>query len=503
MRKTTVIVLSLMLLVSLMLPASAAAAGAFLLKEYDVTTESIYCYGKQVPAGGTLTVSVGPQVVENAVFSTLEKENIPVTVYCLVDTATSQASSIRQQQEDMLLTFSSLMSGQDNMVLGLVDSTLIEGKPMRDKTARDTAISTIEGQSWYTNLYDGMYQAMESLHTNTTYNTNRCLVILSEGHDDGKSTTTADKILKQIQDSGIPVYSVLLSTAGMTKQELSYHEQFAEESLGGFLCNPNKAGVSASVAAQQIWESIKGASAVCIDIEELQNSESDQQLLIRYDAGDTRYEDTVLIRAVDLAAVADQTETEGTKPPEHREKDEGQLFIAGGIVVLLVAGMVAFILLRKKNTHEEAPILQDIMPVEEKTDANFCLGTEGVQPIEISEWEQSDSVKYGCHVFATAIMHPEIATDFHLMSNVETTFGRSKADIILCEKDKKLSGIHGCFYWDGKMLLVRDMKSMNGTAVNGETCYENVWLRLEEGAILRAGNYEYRINIQVADESPK
>ena len=100
-----------------------------------------------------------------------------------------------------------------------------------------------------------------------------------------------------------------------------------------------------------------------------------------------------------------------------------------------------------------------------------------------------------CHVSAIAIMHPEIAIDFYLTRNIETTFGRTeKADIILNKDDKKLSGCHGCFFWNGEMLLVQDRKSTNGTAVNGEVCPKDVWLRLENGAILTAGKYEYRIN---------
>ena len=45
------------------------------------------------------------------------------------------------------------------------------------------------------------------------------------------------------------------------------------------------------------------------------------------------------------------------------------------------------------------------------------------------------------------------------------------------------------------------MNSKNGTMVNGEICHDKVWLRLEDGAVLRAGSYEYRITFQMPEEN--
>lgn len=517
MRKIATIALCLILVVSLTLSVSAASAGRFLLKEYDVKAETIYCYGKQLPQGGTLTVTAGSETVDNVIMSTLEKENVPVTVYCLVDSSLSRTESMKQQQEKMLKTLSSLMSGEDSMVLGLLDYFLVEGKPMVDKTARDTAIDAIEGTSWGTNLYDGMSQALETLQSDASYNTNRCLVILSDGHDDGKTSTNADEVLKKIQEADIPVYTVILDTTHTTQKEISYHNQFAEESLGGALYIPENAGISASEAAQQIWERIKGGSVFRMDMDELVNQGTDQQLMIRYDVADTRYEDTILIRAADMKGQPkSDSEEEPTEDGEEGDEDEDEeeekeipleILVIGGIVAaLVIAGVAAFILLRKKPVPEyDAPVeFEDDTSgfiQNETLDTNFEFDKDNTLPLDTDSWNPTAPVEGRCHVFAVAIMHPEIATDFYLTPNMETTFGRTnKAEIILCEKDKKLSGLHGCFFWDGKMLLVRDMNSRNGTAVNGEICHNNVWLRLEEGATLRAGSYEYRINFRISDE---
>ena len=518
MRKITAIVMSLILLVSLSVSASAAATLAFLLQEYDVVSDEVFCYGKQLPARGKLEVSVGSRIVKDAALSTLEKEKIPVTVYCLVDSATSQAKETVRQREEMLLTLSRLMSSEDSMVLATIDSVLTESKPMNDRDVRDKAINTITGQTWYTNLYDGISHALKVLHTSTSYNTNRCLVILSDGHDDGKSIATSENIRKQIQEAGIPVYSVILGST-ITEKELTLQKQFTNDSLGGFLSFLDQDKTSTSDAAQQIWRSIKGASVIRIGTEELQAAGTDQQLLIRYDSADTRYEDTILIRAVDLPVPSPEPSTETTQMTEDPagteelgivdpEPDDGLplgLLLACGIgVVLLGAGIAAFFLLRKKPEQEKnasvTPWPDDFPDNSGSADDSESLDITNPPPFDPLFSGVTMPVAGRCHVCAVAIMHPEVTADFYLTPNMQIAFGRnSKADIILNQNDESLSSLHGYFFWDGKKLLVQDNHSTNGTAVNGELCPENVWLRLDEGAVLTAGKYEYRINFKVED----
>ena len=136
MRKLISLVMVLALLVSLSLSVSAAAAREFLLPEYDVTSDQVLCYGKKVPAGGKLEVSANSQIVEDATISTLEKEQIPVTLYCLVDSATSLSDKILQRRSEALLTLSSLLGKEDGMVLATIDSKLTESKPLVTKDSR-------------------------------------------------------------------------------------------------------------------------------------------------------------------------------------------------------------------------------------------------------------------------------------------------------------------------------------------------------------------------------
>ena len=126
MKKLTAILLSLILVFALTVPAAAASASEFLLQKYTVSADTIFCYGKQLPKGGNLEVSVDSRVLEGVHFSTLEQEHLPLTVYCLVDSATSLSDKAVQRYKDALLTLSSQMSSEDSMVLATIDGTFTE-----------------------------------------------------------------------------------------------------------------------------------------------------------------------------------------------------------------------------------------------------------------------------------------------------------------------------------------------------------------------------------------
>lgn len=491
MKKLTAILLSLILIFALTVPAAAATASEFLLQKYTVTSDTIFCYGKQLPKGGKLEVSVDSRVLEGVHFSTLEQEHQPVTVYCLVDSATSLSDKAVQRYKDALLTLSSQMGSEDSMVLATIDGTFTESKPLTTKSERDGAINAIDGTVWYTNLYDGMSEALKSLETNKNYNVNRCLVVLSDGHEDGKSLVKCDAVLKKIQETGIPVYSMVLSSASITSKEIDLHKEFTAESLGGFMIHLDKDGLSASAAAQQIWNSVKGASVIRINAEELQGYETDPELLIRYTTADSRFEDTILIRAVDIPDVGLPVD-----PGIPRE-----VKLACGIgAVLLIVGIAAFFLLRKKPQDAvpaEAPVADFPGDFFSSSSESAYTPTGPVSFEAPPRDEQTRPVENRCHVKAVALMHSNISADFYLTPNMETTFGRNtKADIVLNPHDSKLSSCHGCFLWDGRKLFVQDRGSTNGTAVNGEISNQKGWLQLENGSILKAGLYEYRIDFQ-------
>ena len=542
MKRIASAIICLILLISLAVPASAATASPFMMPDYDVGTEHVFFYGKPLPDDGYLEVSVGADVIADSVLSTVGDQKFPLTLYCLVDCNKNISDGNAKQRRDILLTISSLMKPEDTMILGSIDSKLEESKPLTDKELRDNAIRTISGYSWKTNLLDGISKALDNLLVTPSHNTNRSLIIISDGHDDGDSTATKENILKKIEGSGISVYTVLLDSGSTTDKDIKRYKQFAEASLCGFMTDPKKEKVSSSVTGEKIWDNINATTLIAVPVNALAASGADSQVLFRYTTQTERYEDTVLVRAVDLSSVDTEQVPDDTAPTLSTEEDEEddedekkskdsdfelttEMMLGIGFgVILLGIGAAAFFILRKKPETtayppQDMPITASVdgfdsgndFSITQKTDyagsdvgfdsgfnPGFDSGSFGAPVFEGSGSGVTMPIMDRCHVSAVALMHPEVSADFYLTPNMETSFGRTgNADIILNGNDKKLSSCHGSFLWDGKMLLVQDRNSTNGTAVNGEVCPKNVWLRLEDGAVLTAGKYEYRITFKV------
>ena len=533
MRKMMALLLSVMLIVSLALPASAATAGSFMTGKYAIGSvddgDAVLFYGKALLPDGTMSVSVGAREVNDFAVSTLLQSDIPVTVYCLVESTNEKRI---EKEQDILRALSNMLRDQDSMVIASSAEELVESRALTDKGDQDRHIDNLKVEGWFHVLYNNINKAIETIQTNTSYNNNTVLVVLSNGQNNkDKSTVEHQDALDKIREARIPVYTVVLGNPDKTTQ--SDQDQLAAESVGGFMIAPEVEKLSAYDTAERLWYSISNATVIGVPMAELQGIEGKQDVLFRYEVDNTKYEDTVAVQAVDLAPYmteppepsmdptfaseeTDPTETTEDPDPDDPGEDEIPLWvwIAGGVALVLVIGAVVFFVMKRKKA-EQAPafveetnsgssgiILDDgmgafpmdnpMMPTEMGTPTMGIPTMGSVGPTAPVAPMTGD-----CHVFAVAIMHPEIKADFWLTTGRETTFGRNdKSAVVLCGKDKMLSGVHGSFYWDGKMLLVQDRNSSNGTSVNGQLCAANVWLRVEEGAVLRAGTYEYRITFQ-------
>lgn len=529
MKKTVAAVLCLLLAAALALPADAAASGKFLRTGYDITRDTASFYGRELPAGGELQVTVDGKDAADPVLMTLSQSQTPVTVYCLVDASTALSQKAMKQQRDILLTISSRMGPEDNMVLALVDKSLQEGKILGDKDARRTAIEAIQRSTWYCNLLQGISEAMDSLSTGTSYHTNRCLLILSDGRDSGRGSVTAAQVQEKIAGTTIPVYSVVVGS-DIEKRDLKQQTQFADSSLGGFACRSDGGSATAASAADQIWDSISGGTEIRIARADLGDAGVDHSILMRYEVGNTRYEDSVIVRAMDIQqepaepSVAEtelpepelpvpetaptaivETEPAPTETAEQKEAEEEDddglpiwLYAVGGAGIVILVAVAALLVTKKK------PVEEHIIETGEEITSGTGFDDKATEMLDGLGRDDNPGVTVpvsgGCTVSFVAIMHPEVTAQFRLAPKMETTFGRdSRADAILNANDRKLSGVHGSLLWDGKMLLIRDKGSTNGTMVNEEHCPCSTWLPVEDGAKIRAGGFEYRVNYEVEE----
>lgn len=520
MKRIVCVGLCFLLAVTLAVPALALSSGSFLYGGYDVTGDTLSCYGTALPPGGAASVSCQGQTLSSSL-STIREAQIPVTVYCLVDSASSLTETMMQQEQDVLLAISSRLHTGDTMVLSTIDAAFCQSEPLLEPESRKNAITSISRGNWRTDLYLGVDQALDSLATNTAYHTNRALVILTDGHDDNTGTVKAEELQKKIQTARIPVYTVLLGTGkpNATNQEMENLNAFCRGSVGGFLSSlPTDQNLTPAKAGEQIFESIQNSCVITLDVRELPEK-SDLELLVRWDVESSRFEDTILIRALDLPdlPVPEETEPTETQVPEETElepksESKANWGLIGGIAagVLLLAAALGILFYRrvkaeKAAAEQETDQSQNPMPelFSEPThisvDETEIPHTEPVESVtELVKPTPAPEEPRDCHVTLVAILHPEQRCALWLTTGAEKTLGRdARADVVLNGQDKQLSGCHMALLWDGKHLLLRDNGSTNGTALNGTLCKGNTWYLLSNGDTIRAGACEYRGNYEV------
>lgn len=512
-RKGISFILCLAILAGLVLSVGAAGVGKFLRGRYEVGEDQLLLYAKPLPSGGTLTVTSDSFVLDGAVTTVGELKN-PVTVYCLVDATVSLNEDQQKQQQDVLANIASRLGEDDNMVIATFDEQLVENGLTGDAQVLNTTAQTIGRRLWTKNLYQAVVQAMNGLETRKEYHTDRMLLILSDGNDCGKTDVTEEKAISAIEKSNLPVYCVALTGNYMNSEltnNVKHLRHLAEASMGGQCYVPAEEKISAANAADKIWQNVQAGSLIWVDLKNIADLHSDFVLRVQYETAADKLEDTISIYASDLP----QRTPIGTQEPTEATVQEPEApgfvmplwgWIGIGVGAVVLAAIIIAVAVKKKKPvsyGSETPG-ENVEDVSTTTPVDDVLPTGDVGGAATTgswEWNTGNTTRpvepvNGCKLEFVALMHPDVHFEFQLPAHKPTTFGRnSRADLILNGSDAKLSSVHFEVEWDEKRLYLRDKGSTNGTRLNGGVCKPESWMGIEDGSLLTAGGYEYRVSI--------
>lgn len=502
----------LMLCLLLLIPVTAANAASYtsFLNFYEVTEDTLYLFGKELPQGGNVTVSVDSQVISEVKCTSVAEEEIPITVYCLVDVTKDMTEAQIQQQLDILNTISSRMNADDRMVIATLGDTFTEGQPLETLDARKTAIASLQRKGNNPKLFDAVIKAIESLETKTIYSTNRCLVILADGFYDEKDSIKEQQVWDCIQKSTVPVFGISIVKYSNSPYMLQYANivrRMGLESIGGFGLDPVNDGISAASAAESVWTAVQNGFVASVPLEQIDSRSNNASVSIVYETKDSRFEDSVTVSLAGVAVTeteTTETETETTQSetqpteeiiwePEPPVKTNWALPVGIAVACAVIACIVFVILRRNRKTPPPVfePPVGNTEPFDDVTNTVPAETTPAFTPPQ--ETEKNDVM-----IHFVAILHPDVVCSFGLTTHVSKTIGRSKqADVCLNSADSKLSGKHCIVEWDGQDLYLKDIGSTNGTSLNGSPIKPNTWHRLPNNVKVRLGEYEYRVSIDV------
>lgn len=506
-----------LLALALTVPILAAPGGRFLRGSYTIEDDTLQMLCMELPDGGTLTAAVGTQEAQ-ATISTVGQEGLPTTVYCLIDVSGSMGEAQLQTAKDAMQAISDQMGDGDNMVITSLGDTVNIGQVLETAQARNEAIAALSQGNEYTNLYTGIVDSLDVLETSTKYNTNRCLVILSDGQDDHQTGSTETEAMDAIRNSTIPIYAIATLTEGAGREAQEYGKllrSFASTSLGGVGYTPTLDEMTGAETGQDIWRSIQNSGVVRIDLASVTVPTDRDTLLVKatYQTDEAEYVDTTTIYVVDLpapapeptpASTSEPTPTLAPSPSPDPTPSDGQTLtgwllpaIIAGILVI-AAAITALALVRRSKKKKEAqrgwqdgPVLTNPEPPDLPETAALDQ-KQAEEPSTKDPWTPPPPVQADCRLRLTALGDPNRVFDIDLMTRQGRTVGRDNRAAATLEGDAKLSGIHCELLWTGKELFVQDLDSTNGTYVNGVPIKGKSWMPLEDGATLRVGAYEYR-----------
>lgn len=507
-----------LLALALTVPALAAPGGRFLRGSYTVEDDTLRMLCMELPEGGTLTATVGTQEAR-ATISTVGQEGLPTTVYCLIDVSGSMGEAQLQTAKDAMQAISDQMGEGDNMVITSLGDTVNIGQVLDTAQARNEAIAALKQGNEYTNLYTGIVDSLDVLETSTRYNTNRCLVILSDGQDDHQTGSTETEAMDAIRNSAIPIYAVATLAEGAGREAREYGKllrSFASTSLGGVGYTPALDEMTGAETGQAIWRSIQNSGVVGIDLAGVTVPADRDTLLVKatYQTDEAEYVDTATIYVVDLPApTPEPTPTPEPDPsptpdPSLEPTPSPDASLAGWFVpaiivgILVIAAVITAIALawwkKREKEKEQSEQINAEPPAPERMEPADLPETGALDPKQMEEpsardpWTPPPPVQADCRIRLTALGNPKRVFDIDLITGQGRTVGRDNRASAVLEGDVKLSGIHCELLWTGKELFVQDLDSTNGTFVNGVPIKGKSWMPLEDGATLRAGAYEYR-----------
>lgn len=241
---------------------------------------------------------------------TVGNENIPVTVYCLVDVSGSMKKDQMEQAKEVLYAVCEGLDETDNIVISKLGNQTDTSGFMSDKEQIKTAIEQLEAGNDDTNLYAGIQESVGILNTDMQVNPRRCLLILSDGDDDQKSGITREEAERAVKEARLSVYTVATIPANPGTKSIESAKvlgSFARVSAAGVHYVPSVDGISGTDAGRDIAGHIDRGIVLRAELPASVSDRDKLELCMTYTGADnSRWEDTVVLYARDLYGAREQ-----------------------------------------------------------------------------------------------------------------------------------------------------------------------------------------------------
>lgn len=548
MKKFAALLLCAMMVLALALPAAAQEEAPLLKGDYTVADKEIVCVGLPIPGGETITVTADALPYEHVTFSTMEKEEMPITFVCVTDLSKNFTKVQREQMTTALQAISSAMRPIDSMMILGMGNKLTINSPLTTAQEREQAITGSWPYANVTYINTCVTQMVDELTVPGKYTGNMCIIILSDGVDDLSSPQQHTQAVASVKTSGLNVNTIALVDSIVTpyaRNQAVNLTDFAQASVNGMHFAPILDAITAEDAAKQIVQTALNAPVLRIDGSHLDHSGGDVYLEATCETDDVIYSGTVTVTADDVASipayveetlppettvpettVPETTVPETTEPATEEAKSSilgtiqgtiqgliekvknqeiSYLLIAGVAaaalgVILLISAIVVWARSGKKDDDEEEDeddmvFMDDDASLNADAIADMNFSLDALDSLLASFSPSEEAVPAAGRTVRLLEQPSNIPTkEFFLPEREEKSFGRNlRSDFVLNGEDTNLSSLHFSLIYTGGELQIRDCGSTNGTKVGGKQLKPDQWTTVAPGAVITAGSFEYTL----------
>jgi hypothetical protein len=476
----------------------------------------IYCNTntEQPPSKDEFSVTLGNETLPVKNTATLEDTDQGVSYIFLVDASGSIGEAHFQAIKDTLTVIGGKLGENDNIsVIDIGNETYTQPFVSGSENIQ-AQIGTIETRGENTNLYESVTTSLAIFQTNENCHDKKVLIIFSDGEEYSFRGITIDEAAIEIEAAHIPIYTVAMLGQNPPTQYVETAKilgSFARLSAGGRHYIHTLDRDTTETITNDIVASIQRGMIVSADLSDFHSDGNDMNLRLELTvSGMGKADDGYAISTAGLSAApvessepepssssepssslepssSPESSSSSEPPPEPVSNNDDQpepppsnrlIWIIGGVVGILLAGTVILILLRRKKSAVSSASIVD-EPISQARPVRPAVPPPPPGKPRIA----LRLTKIGLN--EEDIYRAEFAG--------QLIIGRDSSKAFLAfPKDDLLSATHCSIRYEPEGIVLEDLRSTNGTFVNGVPVRERYILESDD--ILLIGSMELRVN---------
>lgn len=475
---------------------AAYAAGDAAIMEQYVTGDSVLLYVNHVGENLTAEARIGTEAVGSADLS--KTDELSIVTWLLVDNSVSIDSNDREKTRQVL---SDLVAGRAsnerfNLCSYHDDKLVILVQDSQNYSELKGQIDALEYVNQETFLTDVLAEVLDIEKDREEPEYVR-VVVISDGVDNNPGGLTREELNQRLKEQRIPIYALGCQNNGndqLLKEMYSLSRQTNAQSwslseLSDTLnvaqaMSDDELPVRATVA---IPEKLRDGTSKGVQLSFSDGTVVETQ--IRMPFGSITDPEPTTAEEPPPPTIDPEPEPEPISEPEQKSFFEGSFTLV--VVILAVAAVVAFclivfFLLRKKRESEKIQVV----------DPNMM--DMGADETDIAEsGGGGDTVILVNNDSQLALILTDRANPcrhFESPLRGKVTIGRSSGNQIVLDYEKSVSGTHCEIFVDGNIFKIRDLRSKNGTYVDGMRVGDVA--EISNGSTIKLGRLEFIVEIR-------